>query len=77
MRKQGRVRLSLDRLPISENGDGLDFAFDLVAMDPARNQMTLRMFIKPEGKVLQRDGCVICASIPDHRPKPGNGSGGT
>lgn len=36
--------------PISENGDGLDFAFDLVAMDPARNQMTLRMFIKPEGK---------------------------
>lgn len=35
--------------PVNEKTAGLNFAFDLVAIDPAKGQMTLRMFINPQG----------------------------
>lgn len=46
----GQSQVETGPPPIGEQGDGIDFAFDLVAMDPAKNQMTLRMFIRPQGE---------------------------
>ena len=35
--------------PVTDDGSGLNFAFDLVALDPVKGQMSLRMFINPQG----------------------------
>lgn len=35
--------------PVSSDTAGINFAFDLVGMDPAKSQMTLRMFVNPQG----------------------------
>ncbi|MFA7266873.1 MAG: hypothetical protein WC054_11225, partial [Candidatus Nanopelagicales bacterium] len=38
--------------PIPATSSGVNFGFDLIAMDPAKSQMTLRMLVSPQGDYL-------------------------
>lgn len=38
--------------PIPATASGVNFGFDLIAMDPAKSQMTLRMLVSPQGEYL-------------------------
>lgn len=40
--------------PVAVDQSGINFTFDLIAMDPAKSQMTLRMFIVPTGEFLNQ-----------------------
>lgn len=48
----GQSQLETGPDPIAKGDDGVNFAFDLVAMDPAKSQMTLRMLVNPQGSFL-------------------------
>ena len=59
----GQSQLETGPPAIGKDGDGVDFAFDLVAMDPAKNQMTLRMLVKPEGSFYNDQDVTFAKSL--------------
>ena len=61
--ESGQSQLETGPPAIGSDGDGIDFAFDLVAMDPAKNQMTLRMLVKPEGSFYNEADATFAKSL--------------
>lgn len=48
----GQSQIEKGPNPVTQTADGVNFAFDLIAIDPAKNQMTLRMLVSPQGSFL-------------------------
>ncbi len=58
---QGQVETGPD--PISQGADGVNFSFDMIAIDPANHQMTLRMLINPQGSFLDANNGSFAKSL--------------